>query len=236
MEILNQLFMNVIKCFTSSPIVAISGAFIWGILSVILSPCHLSSIPLAIGFINGKGAVNNQKILLLSFLFSLGILISISVIGFITGLLGRMLGDIGNAGTIFVGVVFIFIAAWLLNLIKLPFPHIIQPKMESTTSLAALILGAIFGMALGPCTFGFMMPLLAIIFQIAPTNFGFALALGLAFAMGHIAILMFAGIFTNFVQLLLKWDTKSKGTIWLKKICGILVGLSGGYLIFSALL
>jgi cytochrome c-type biogenesis protein len=79
MEILNQIFIFVINLFTLSPIIAILGAFIWGILSVILSPCHLSSIPLAIGFINGKGAVSNRRILLLSFLFSLGILLSISV-------------------------------------------------------------------------------------------------------------------------------------------------------------
>jgi cytochrome c-type biogenesis protein len=90
-------------------------------------------------------------------------------------------------------------------------------------------------MALGPCTFGFMMPLLAIIFQLSSTNFMLALMLGLAFAFGHIAILIFAGIFTNTVQKLLKWDSKSKSTKILKKICGVLVGLSGAYLIFSTL-
>ena len=30
-------------------------AFLWGILSVLLSPCHLASLPLIIGYINRNG-------------------------------------------------------------------------------------------------------------------------------------------------------------------------------------
>ena len=37
--------------------------------------------------------------------------------------------------------------------------------------LAALILGLLFGIALGPCTFAYMAPVLGIVFQTAQTNY-----------------------------------------------------------------
>jgi len=236
MALLNTIFIYFTGLFTASPLFALFAAFMWGILSIILSPCHLSSIPLAIGFINRKGAISHKKAFILSFLFSIGILFSIVVIGGVTGLLGRMLGDIGTIGIIFVGIIFILIGAWLLDFVNLPFPDISQPTIKQNGhKRSALILGAIFGLALGPCSFGFMMPLLAIVFKLASSQFWFSLALLLAFSLGHILIIILAGTFTNMVQLFLKWDSQSKSTVIFRKICGILVGLSGIYLIFSAL-
>ncbi|MFA5879434.1 MAG: cytochrome c biogenesis protein CcdA [Candidatus Margulisiibacteriota bacterium] len=237
MELLNNIFIFTTHLFTLSPIVAFIGAFIWGILSIVLSPCHLSSIPLAIGFINGKGAISHKRALQLSFLFSVGILFSIGVIGGITWLLGRMLGDIGVMGIIIVGLIFIIIGLWLLDLVNLPFPAIAQPHIKQKGhKRTALLLGIIFGLALGPCSFGFMMPLLAVVFQLAATKIWLSLALILAFGLGHISIIIFAGTFTNAIQIFLKWDNQSHSTKILRKICGILVGLAGIYLIISIIL
>lgn len=236
MAVLNTIFVFLIGLFTANPFLALLAAFIWGIFSVVLSPCHLSSIPLAIGFVNGKGAISHARALLLSFLFSIGILISIGVVGGITGFLGRMLGDIGILGLILVGVIFILMGGWMLDWIPLPFLDISQPAVKPKGhKRTALILGVLFGLAMGPCSFGFMMPLLAVAFQLASTQFLFSLSLILAFALGHITIIILAGTFTNMVQLFLKWDRHSKSTVIFRKVCGVLVGLSGVYLIFLAL-
>jgi cytochrome c-type biogenesis protein len=41
--------------------IAILASFAWGILSILLSPCHLSSIPLIIGFINSHGTISLKR-------------------------------------------------------------------------------------------------------------------------------------------------------------------------------
>lgn len=44
-----------------SPLVAVAGAFLWGVLSILLSPCHLTSIPLIVGFISGQEVTTTRR-------------------------------------------------------------------------------------------------------------------------------------------------------------------------------
>jgi cytochrome c-type biogenesis protein len=109
------------QALKTTPIIAFLAAFIWGILSILLSPCHLSSIPLIVGFINGKGKVSTRRAFWLSLLFAVGILITIGLIGVVTGLLGRMLGDIGRFGNYLVAGIFFLVGLYLLDIIPLNF-------------------------------------------------------------------------------------------------------------------
>lgn len=220
---------------SSSPGIALSGAFLWGVLSIILSPCHLSSIPLIIGFIDKQGRVSLKRAFFTATLFSIGILITIAFIGFITGLLGRILGDVGPYGNYFVAVIFFIVGLYLLEIIQLPFlGQSGQPSLKKKGMLAAFILGLIFGIALGPCTFAYMAPILGIVFRIAATNLLFAISLILAYAFGHCSVIVLAGTFAGLVQHYLNWNERSKGSVILKKICGVLVLLGGVYLIYTA--
>ena len=67
-------------------------------------PLHY--LELFVGFIGSQGQIKTKRAFLLALLFSLGILVTIGLIGIITSLLGRMLGDIGRFGTYFVAVIF----------------------------------------------------------------------------------------------------------------------------------
>ena len=232
MNILINLFDSFTKLFQSNPFVSIFAALLWGMLSVILSPCHLSSIPLVIGYINGSGKLKTSRAFYLSLIFSIGILITIAIIGTITGLLGRMFGDIGKIGRIIVAIVFALVGIWLMDIIPIPQFKTISPDMKGKGTIGAFVLGLIFGLALGPCTFGFMMPLLLVVFQTAQRSFMYATFLLFAFAIGHISIIVFAGTFVNWVQSYLNWTEKSKGTMILRKLCGVIVIVTGIYLIF----
>jgi cytochrome c-type biogenesis protein len=53
----------------------------------------------------------------------------------------------------------------------------------------------------------------------------------LAYGIGYCTVLVLAGTFTEVVEHYLHWSEKSKGEVILKKACGILVILGGGYLI-----
>ncbi|MGC8765082.1 MAG: cytochrome c biogenesis CcdA family protein [Brevinematia bacterium] len=235
MNILISLFDSFTKFFQSNPFIAVLSAFLWGVLSVVLSPCHLSSIPLVIGYINGSGKLKTRRAFFLSLVFSLGILITIAIIGIITGLLGRMLGDIGRIGNIIVAITFILVGIWLMDLISIPQFKALSPDMKGKGTIGAFVLGLIFGLALGPCTFGFMMPLLLVVFQAAQKSFIYSVLLLSAFATGHVAVIVLAGTFVNWVQNYLNWTEKSKGTMILRKACGLLVIATGVYLLVYAL-
>lgn len=227
-----DLFTFLTSALTQSPEIAIGAAFAWGILSVILSPCHIACIPLIVGFIDGQGNISTGRAFVLSLLFGLGILITIGLIGFITALAGRMMGDIGGYGNYVVAVVFFAVGLNLLGILPLPFMEGgANPNYKRRGFLAAFILGLIFGVALGPCTFAYMATMLGVVFSMAATQMTLAVSLLAAFAVGHCTVLVLAGTFTEVVQHYLHWSEKSKGAVILKKICGVLVILGGVYLI-----
>ncbi|GAG80589.1 unnamed protein product, partial [marine sediment metagenome] len=54
-----------------NPIIALTASFIWGIFSILLSPCHLASIPLIIAFIGEQGKMSTKRAFWLAASFSL---------------------------------------------------------------------------------------------------------------------------------------------------------------------
>jgi cytochrome c-type biogenesis protein len=229
-----SLFDRLTGALQATPLIALAASMAWGVLSILLSPCHLSSIPLIVGFIDGQGIITKKRAFVLSWLFSLGILVTIATIGAITGMMGRIMGDVGKAGNYFVAAIFFVIGLHLLEVITIPFLGVAnQPKVKRKGALAALVIGLIFGVALGPCTFAYMAPMLGIAFSVASTKPLLAVSLVLAYAIGHCAVIVLAGTFTSVVQRYLNWNERSKGAVILKKVCGALVILGGVYLVWS---
>ena len=231
---LEQVFTTLTHAVEGVPAVALTAAFVWGILSILLSPCHLASIPLIVGFIDQQGRITTRRAFGISSLFAVGILITIGVIGAVTAAAGRMLGDVGPWGNYGVAAIFFIVGLYLLDAIRLPMPGAAQPGMQRRGMLAAFILGLVFGVALGPCTFAFMAPILAVTFKVAATNLLYGILLLLLYGVGHCAVIVLAGTFTEVVQHYLDWSEKSKGAVILKRTCGALVLLGGLYLIYTA--
>ena len=117
---LESLFTSLSRAIEGTSAVALSASFVWGILSILLSPCHLSSIPLIVGFIDEQGRISTGRAFSISALFSIGILVSIAAIAVITGLAGRMIGDVGRWGNYFVALIFFLVGLHLLDIIPMP--------------------------------------------------------------------------------------------------------------------
>lgn len=231
---MQQLFINLTNAVEGQWFIAVAASFIWGILSILLSPCHLASIPLIVGFIDEQGRMSAKRAFWISTLFSVGILITIGAIGAFTAATGRMMGDVGKYGNYFVAVIFFVVGLHLLGVIPSPFGGPGQVAMKRKGALAAFILGLVFGIALGPCTFAYMAPMLGVTFKLASSNLAYGVLLLLVYGIGHCAVIIFAGTFTEVVQRYMNWNEKSQGALVLKKICGILVILGGLYLIYTA--
>jgi len=231
---MEQLFTALTHAVEGTPAIALGAAFVWGILSILLSPCHLASIPLIVGFIDEQGRISTRRAFLISTLFAVGILITIGAIGAITAAAGRMMGDVGRYGNYFVAAIFFVVGLHLLGVIPMPWSGPGQVGMKRKGMLAALILGLVFGIAIGPCTFAYMAPMLGVTFKLADTNIGYGILLLAVYGVGHCSVIVVAGTSTELVQRYLNWNEQSKGAVILKKICGALVLLGGVYLIYIA--
>lgn len=231
---IEQLFTTLTRAVEGTALIALCAAFVWGVLSILLSPCHLASIPLIVGFIDEQGRISTKRALVISTLFAVGILITIAAIGAITAAAGRMMGDVGKYANYFVAIIFFVVGLQLLGVIPLPWTGHGQAGTRRKGMLAAFILGLVFGIALGPCTFAYMAPMLGLTFKLASTNLFYGVLLLLIYGVGHCSVIVFAGTCTELVQRYMNWNEKSKGTVIVKSICGVLVLLGGIYLIYSA--
>lgn len=228
------MFSKLSHAVEGAPLVALGASFVWGILSIVLSPCHLASIPLIVGFISEQGQVTVRRAFWTATLFAVGILVTIAAVGAITAALGRMLGDVGRYGNFFVAVIFFVVGLHLMGVIPLSFSGAGPVGMKRKGLLAAFILGLVFGIALGPCTFAYMAPMLGVTFRLASTNFLYGALLLVAYGVGHCAVIVLAGTSTEWVQRYLDWNEHSRGVKVVKLVCGVLVLAGGGWLIYSA--
>jgi len=233
-QMIEQIFETLTHGVEGTPLIALGASFVWGILSIILSPCHLASIPLIVGFIDQQGQMTTRRAFGISTLFAVGILLTIALIGVITAAAGRMLGDIGRYGNYFVAVIFFLVGLVLLDVIPMPWSGPAQVNMKRKGALAAFILGLVFGIALGPCTFAFMAPILGVAFKVATTSAPYGAVLLLSYGVGHCSVIVAAGTSTEMVQKYLNWNEQSRGAMILKRICGVLVLLGGVYLLYTA--
>ncbi len=231
---MQELFTRLTHAVEGAPAIALGAALLWGVLSIVLSPCHLASIPLIVGFIDKQGRMSTRRAFAISTLFAAGILVTIAAIGAVTAAAGRMLGDVGRWGNYLVAAIFFIVGLHLLDVIPMPWSGPGQVGMKRKGLLAALLLGLIFGIAIGPCTFAYMAPMLGVTFRVASTRLPYGIALLLAYGLGHCSVIIAAGTSTGLVQRYLNWNERSKGAIILKKICGLLVLLAGLYLIYAA--
>jgi cytochrome c-type biogenesis protein len=211
-------------------------AAIWGVVSVILSPCHLGTLPLIVAYINNKEKPDTRMAFKLSLFFGFGLLIMLAVIGLMTSAAGRILGDVGSGFLIGVAIFLIICGLWLMDIIplsKLSFSFV--PKTHRPGKSGAFILGLVYGIALGPCSFAFMAPMLGFVFSASGNEIIFGFSLMLFYGLGHTAVIVAAGTFGDAVGRLIQKGRAEKLIPIFKRLCGVAVIAVGIYQLVSAL-
>ncbi len=231
---MGELFEALTRALEGAPAIALGTALVWGVLSILLSPCHLASIPLIVGFIDEQGKTSPGRALGISTLFATGILVTIAVIGALTAAAGRMMGDLGSYANYFVAAIFFYVGLGLLGVVPLSWKKPENVGSRKKGLLAAFMLGLVFGIALGPCSFAYMAPMLGISFKLGAEQPVYASSLLLMYGLGHCGVIAGAGASAGWAQKYRDWNAESRGAFKLKKICGILVLLGGLYLIYTA--
>jgi cytochrome c-type biogenesis protein len=229
-----KLFTALTEAIEKAPAVALTAAFVWGILSILLSPCHLASVPLVVGFMGGIENLRASRGAVIASVFAAGIFITIAVVGAVTALLGGLVGDVGSAGNYVVAIVLFVIGLHLLGVIPMLWSGggRLMPKRKGL--VGAFVLGLLFGVAVGPCTFAYFMPVLGFAFLSGQTNVLYGILLVAVTAIGHCSVIIAAGAAAGALQRYLNWSESSRATGIVKKICGVLVILGGLYLLWKA--
>lgn len=227
---MDTFFITINGLITSGSWVAGLGCFLWGMVSVLFSPCHLASIPLIVAYVGGQDKlVEGKQAAKFAVLFSIGLFITIATIGVICSLLGRMLGDIGPYWTLLIGAILLWVAVDMLDLAKCQMPGSIMGRFQLKGSVGAFTLGLAYGLLSGSCTFGFIAPILAIITVQEKIITGIILIV--LFGIGHCLPIAVAGSSTAAVKKLLDNSTFDHGAKWFRKGAGIMIAGLGVYFI-----
>jgi cytochrome c-type biogenesis protein len=229
---LESFFLQVNEWMAGGAVIAALGCFLWGMISVVFSPCHLASIPLIVAYVGGqKEVLKPKKAGFYSVAFTLGLFITIALIGVACALLGRMLGNVGAYWQILVGLVLIWVALGMLGIEKCSISGSLLYRLRLTGLFGAFGLGLAYGVLSGSCTFGFVAPILALITiqQKVATGVLFILL----FAAGHCLPIVVAGSSTAAVKRVLENSGWQGAGNWFRKGAGAVIGMLGIYFIVN---
>ena len=184
-----------------------------------LGPCSLSLLPITVAYL--AGFKNNQNPLQRTISFCSGIVISLVILGSLSGFLGKIYGQLPGFFSIFISLLAIIMGLNLLGLLKISLPS--GPDPEAWTSkvppaFAPVSAGLAFGLASSPCTTPVLAVLLAWVAKEGnPISGTIFLA---SFAIGQIVPLFIAGTFAASVPKLLSLRPIGK---WVPPISGVIL-------------
>jgi cytochrome c-type biogenesis protein len=233
---MDQIFLAVNSWMGQGLLLGGLGCFLWGMISVLFSPCHLASIPLIVGYVGGQNhLIEGRKATLYAVVFTTGLFITIAAIGVICSLLGRMLGDVGSYWTIAVGLILLWVALDMLGVAKCSLPGGgLMAKFTLKGLIGAFILGLAYGILSGSCTFGFIAPILAIIS--VQETFVAGVFFIILFGIGHCLPIAVAGSSIAMVKRMLANSSwQSSGRV-VRRMAGSMIALLGIYFIVQPFL
>ncbi len=227
---MEQILLTVNSWMMTGTALAALGCFVWGMISVALSPCHLASIPLIVTYVAGQDkVVEARHAAFYAAVFTIGLFITIALMGLICSLLGRMLGEVGPYWTIPVGVILIWVALDMLGVAWCSMSGGLLSRMKIKGLLGAFLLGLAYGVLSGTCTFGFIAPILAII--TIQQKIATGVILIVLFGIGHCIPIAVAGSSTAKVRKLLESSSFREGGLWFRRCAGVGIGLLGVYFV-----
>ena len=208
------------------------GAFMWGVASVLLSPCGISLVPLVVSYIENTDTPTKKRAFLVSCAFSLGIIFNLTLVALITSGLGLLFGGYERLLTLFTAVVFIIMGLHLIGIIHVRFfsSGSGAKGTEAQNLKGAVILGIVSGLAIGPCSIAYVSPVLSL----AMSRADFRPVL--AYALGYSAVLIASG---TFAQIFSKFLQSEKGDKILKVVnilCGVALIAGGFYFLYEIFL
>ncbi|MGK7912970.1 MAG: cytochrome c biogenesis protein CcdA [Synechococcus sp.] len=186
-----------------------------------LSPCMLSMLPIAVGYIGGYSEDRQRwQATVQSLWFALGLSITLTGLGLSAALLGRVYGQVGHWWPLLMGGVAIAMGLNLLEILPIQFPNWLADKeipQHLPGTMRSLLLGLTFGLIASPCSTPVLVALLGWVSTSGNLTVGGGLLF--AYALGLVSPLVVAGTFTGLIKQLLavrrwsRWLTYGSGAL-----------------------
>tara|TARA_B100000700_G_scaffold308523_1_gene386368 strand:+ start:2044 stop:2784 length:741 start_codon:yes stop_codon:yes gene_type:complete len=192
--------------------------FVGGLLTS-LGPCSLSLLPITVAYL--AGFKDKQNPLQRSISFCSGIVLSLVILGSLSGLFGKIYGQLPSFFSTIISLLALVMGLNLLGFFKFslpsgPDPTILRTKVHP--ALAPVSTGLAFGLASSPCTTPVLAVLLAWVAKQGNPITG-TIILG-SFAIGQVVPLFVAGTFAASIPKLLSLRPISK---WIPPISGVIL-------------
>ncbi len=224
---MERWFGDLQQLIQHNPWLAMVAVFLGGVMTA-SNPCVLAMVPLIISFVAGKkGSITVKKSFLFSLQFILGLSITFTVLGLISGLLGRMFGDVGVFWRYAVVVVCFIMGVHLLGFFKINFPVPKALNAEKVETLGAFLLGLLFGAVSTPCAVPILAVLLA--FVASRGNLAYGAFLLFIYALGHSFLILVAGTSMGAAKKLIESRGLRQTSLILQKAAGVIILLVGFY-------
>jgi len=225
---MDQLLITITSWLRVDAALALPGSFLWGMISVLLSPCHMASIPLLFAYVGGQNSVlPPRQAARYAVLFVSGLFLTILAIGLACAAAGRMLGDIGPYWQPLIGTLLIWVAWTLFRPPSCSSNRSLLSRCTLSGAWGALVLGLAYGLLSGVCTFGFIAPILGIIAVQGKVLFGVAMLT--AFAVGHCLPLVIVGIFSARIMAIIDRNFWQQGVIYMRRLAALMIAALGCY-------
>ena len=225
------LLDNIEQLVAVYPLLAFGAVFLAGVLSS-ASPCVLVTIPLMVGFVGGYSDGDRWKACRYSLAFILGLSLTFTAFGAAAGLLGTMFGTLGGPWYLFAGAIALAMGGQLMGLYEIRLPVKLDFKPKQGGLVGAFLLGLFFGVVSSPCATPVLVVVLTLVATKGQVLYGTALLF--TYAVGHCLLMLFAGIFTGFIEAFVMAKGVQQVALLSKRISGGVVVAVGLWFIWKA--
>ena len=211
------------KALTNTPVIAIFIVF-WAGAIASMSSCTLVRIPVVSGYIAGASR-SKKKAILLALSFTIGLIVSYTILGVLLGLVTNFSGMLIKFSKIIywvLGGLLVFSGLFLSGLINwkgIELKNNIQDKFKNAGYFGGFIFGMIFAfleMPACPCCSSVLIIISSIV--VLKGSFLYSLIIFISFAIGQSFPILLIGTSTGLIKYLLPKMERSEE--WIKLVAG----------------
>lgn len=211
-------------------IIALFMAFIGGIVSS-FGPCSLAMVPLLFSTIETKKVKGSKAALKYSIIFSLGVMLTFTIMGVAVIMLGRIFTGSGRLWNIVLSVIMIVAGLQILEVVNFgKKSNLCKVNMTKRDAFGVFTLGVLGGILSSPCA----TPILGAIISMAASsdNIFISITMLLIYSLGHSILMIIAGTSVGFLEKIILSEKGEKIGKILKIVFGTLVIAIGLYMFY----